>query len=171
MKLADKLFCFVFVRRKEECVAMNISLYIRKARTEDREELSRLLAEVLSTRDHLKVDRDLSQQILMSHWIGSGKITYLVYCGGVLAASFYLEEHMPVLDSHIADAYFIVKPEFTGLGIGRPMAQYALEEAYDFGFLAIQFHIHGSSGFHKEPFSYRFETNKDIEVPVQFDDL
>ena len=150
---------------------MTTSIYIRKVRKEDAPELSRLLAEGLSAGDQLKVDRELSQQILMSHWVGAGKITYMVYYGGVLAASFYLEEHLPALDSHIANAYFILRPEFAGYGIGRPMAHYALEEAYDFGFLAVVFHIHGRRDLNKQSIMYRFETDKEFEIPAQFNDL
>jgi GNAT superfamily N-acetyltransferase len=145
---------------------MSSTIFIRRAKTDDVSELSQLLRDSLKPEDKISLDSVLSQKIISSHWIGSAKLTYLAYINNSLVGSFNIEENMPQLESHIANVSFLILPEYVGTGLGRSMAQFALKETYDLGFLAIQFNLPTRVKNQTPSLSYRFDNNKEITLPT-----
>lgn len=54
---------------------------------------------------------------------------------------FFITQNFPDLASHIANAAYMVSPDARGIGVGRLMAEFSLNEAKRLGFKAMQFNF------------------------------
>ena len=65
--------------------------------------------------------------------------TFVAGVGGEIVATAYVRANGVGFSDHIANAGWMVAPEHQGKGIGRPFAEWVLEQARDLGYHGMQF--------------------------------
>ena len=60
---------------------------------------------------------------------------------GAIVGSSFVKPNQPGLGGHVANAAFIVAPTASGQGVGRALAEHAIEWARQAGFSAMQFNF------------------------------
>ncbi len=126
-------------------------LEIRKVNEADKEEVWKIIKEVISTGDTYTFAPDSPKEKMFEFWFGEDKETYVAIesVASVLAdasspkilGTFFLKANQPDLGSHICNAGYMVSSESRGKGIGRKMAEFSLEEAKRLGYQAMQFNF------------------------------
>ena len=76
-----------------------------------------------------------------AYWFGNGVTAFVSEQDGVVSGMYRIVPNQRDLGSHVANASFMVSPEFHGRGIGRALGVSCLEEAAKLGFLAMQFNF------------------------------
>lgn len=116
-------------------------LEIGKATIADKEEVWKIIKEVISTGDTYTFAPDSPKEKMLEFWFGADKETYVATLDSKILGTFFLKANQPDLGSHIANAGYMVSPEAKGKGIGRKMAEFSLGEAKRLGFKAMQFNF------------------------------
>jgi len=118
-----------------------MSLIIRKAESQDENEIWNILKEVISKGDSFAFEPDSSMEKMMAYWMEREKHTYVAVLDDTIVGSFFIKDNQPGLGSHIANAGYMTSPLAGGKGIGKAMGQFSLEEAKRLGYKAMQFNI------------------------------
>jgi ribosomal protein S18 acetylase RimI-like enzyme len=120
---------------------------IRKASPKDEGEIWSIIQQVIEKGDTYVFAPNSTRSKMLTYWCGVDKHTYVATLKGKIVGTFVIKDNQPDLGSHIANASLMTAPSNRGQGIGRLMAEYALEEAKRLGYLAMQFNIVISSNF------------------------
>lgn len=80
-----------------------------------------------------------TREEMLSIWLATGKRTYVAELDEQVAGTFFLCANQPGLGSHVANAGYMVHPDFRGRGLARAMCLFSLDEARQLGYLAMQF--------------------------------
>jgi GNAT superfamily N-acetyltransferase len=120
---------------------MGSILSFREAKLEDSDSLWRIIEPIIRAGGAYVFDPQSSKEVMLSYWLHLDKITYLAECEGQLLGTFYLKVNQPDLGNHICNAGFMVSEKASGLGVGRAMGKFAMEEAKRKGFHAMQFNF------------------------------
>ena len=118
-----------------------MDIEIRKATEADHEAIWKIIRQVISTGDTYVFDPDSSREKMLSIWCGIEKHTYVGVSDNQIVGSFFIKDNQPDLGSHIANAGYMVAPEFSHRGVGRKMGEFSLSEAKRIGYTAMQFNI------------------------------
>jgi L-amino acid N-acyltransferase YncA len=121
---------------------------IRKATEADKEQIWEIIRAVIRTGDTYVFDPDTSKETMLAYWFAPGTFTFVAELNGNTAGTFVFKQNQPGLGAHVANAGYMVHPDFQGKGIGKQMAQASLVEARKAGFLAMQFNIVVSTNHH-----------------------
>lgn len=114
---------------------------IRKSTTEDKEKVWEIIKSVISTGDTYTFAPDSPKEKMLDYWFAEDKKTFVAVSENNIVGTFFLKDNQPDLGSHVANAGYMVSPEAKGLGIGRRMAEFSLEEARRLGYRAMQFNF------------------------------
>jgi GNAT superfamily N-acetyltransferase len=74
-------------------------------------------------------------------WIAGKTVVLAARADGRLAGSYYIAPNFSGRASHIANAGYMVHPDFRGSGIGAALVDHSLEEARRRGFDAMMFNL------------------------------
>ncbi|MBL8195225.1 MAG: GNAT family N-acetyltransferase [Blastocatellia bacterium] len=80
-----------------------------------------------------------------SYWFGPKIKSFVVEDNQKIVGMYKLIENQPGLGSHVANASFMVDPNYSAKGLGKTMGIHCLKEAKKMGFLAMQFNFVVSS--------------------------
>ena len=114
---------------------------IRKSTKGDAEEIWNIFQAVVARGDTYAFMPDISQSAALSYWMGDDKHCYVAKFEGNLVGTYIIKDNQPGLGSHIANASFMVAPQFHGCSIGKTMGKHALTEAKELGYLGMQFNL------------------------------
>jgi L-amino acid N-acyltransferase YncA len=114
---------------------------IRKATSEDIDQIWEIIREVISKGDTYTFSPDASRESMLNYWYGVDRHTYAVSDNGNVVATFMIRDNQPVLGSHIANGSYMVSESASGKGIGKLMGEFSLAEAKRLGYKAMQFNI------------------------------
>jgi ribosomal protein S18 acetylase RimI-like enzyme len=114
---------------------------IELARAEDDDAAWEIFRRVVATGDTYTYKPDTSREEANAIWTHDPRTRYIVRYNGVIAAFYDLKPNNRGLGSHIANAGYMVHPDFQGLGIGKAMGYHSFKEAKKKGFLAMQFNM------------------------------
>jgi GNAT superfamily N-acetyltransferase len=78
---------------------------------------------------------------MMCYWLNPDKETYVAEEKGAIVGTFYLKANQPDFGNHICNAGFMVSPGAQGKGIGKKIGLFAIQEARNLGFRAMQFNF------------------------------
>ena len=84
---------------------------------------------------------DTSYADAFGFWFGPGATSYLAGEDGKVIGMYKFVANQRDRGSHVANAAFMVDPEFNGKGVGRAMGVHCLREAKRAGFRAMQFNL------------------------------
>lgn len=116
---------------------------LRPARLEDFEEIYDIFCTVLDagetysyTREEMTPDRSLA------YWISApGTQCFVADIGGKVAGMMAIRPHRTGRAGHVANASFIVHPDYRRMGIARAMGEHALKLAKKSKYKAMQFNF------------------------------
>lgn len=114
---------------------------IRKAITDDQEAIWNILRTVIATGDTYCFAPDSSREKMLNYWCNNDKHTYVAVVDGRIAGTFVIKDNQIDLGSHVANASYMVSPDYAGQGIGKLIGEYSIEEAKRLGYRSMQFNI------------------------------
>lgn len=111
----------------------------------DVEPLRRLYRVIVEEGTSYPHDRMPDQDEFLDYWF-RGKRTIVAYGagearGGDLAGAFYLKPNWPGRAGHVANAGFIVAPEWRNRGLGRLLGETMLDDARSLGYRSVIFNL------------------------------
>jgi ribosomal protein S18 acetylase RimI-like enzyme len=118
-----------------------MEIQIRIATEVDHDLIWEIIRKVIATGDTYVFAPDSSREKMLSFWCGNDKHTYVATSHQNIVGTFFIKDNQPDLGNHIANAGYMVAPEFSNAGIGRLMGEFSLEEAKKLGYKAMQFNI------------------------------
>jgi len=130
---------------------MNID--IREAHDGDVEELFALYALVVDERSALPAAPPATHEDFERAWLRDKTIVLVATLDGRLAGSYHLLPNFPGRAAHIANAGYMVHPDFRRQGVGRALLEHSIEEAPRHGFDALMFNL----VFESNPARYLYE--------------
>ncbi len=121
---------------------------IRRATTEDFEQMLPIFREVIEGGDAYDFEETASDQDAFDYWFGKGVTSFVAVDDDPVSANqgkvlgFYkiIQNHRG-RGSHVANASFMVSRETRGQGIGRKLGEDCLRQAKEMGFKAMQFNF------------------------------
>jgi ribosomal protein S18 acetylase RimI-like enzyme len=114
---------------------------IRKAKPADHDQIWEIIRQVISKGDTYVFDPASPKEKMLDFWCSEGKHTYVATIAGKVAGTFLLKDNQPDLGRHIANGAYMVLPDAGGLGIGKAMGEFSIEEARRLGYKAMQFNF------------------------------
>ena len=111
---------------------------VRDIRPADHAALWDLLRPVYRAGTTYAVARDIDEREAVEGWLAHQRVR-VAEVDGQVAGSCYLGPNLPGPGAHVANAGFVVSESARGLGLGRLLAQDALDLARELGFTAMQF--------------------------------
>ncbi|WP_026952233.1 GNAT family N-acetyltransferase [Algoriphagus mannitolivorans] len=125
-----------------------MTLIFRKATPNDVTELWALIEPIIRQGGTYVFSPDSSREKMMSYWLQDDKHTYVAEWEGEIVGTLYLKANQPDLGDHICNAGFMVSSQYGGKGFGKAMGKFALVEAKNLGFQAMQFNFVVESNVH-----------------------
>ncbi len=117
------------------------NIVVEHAHNSDFEAIWPIIHQVIQGKDTYVFVADSSQDAMKEYWMAKDAFTYVARISGEIAGTYVLRANRPGYGSHVANASFMVNPQYAGRGIGRTMGKHCLNEAKCKGFLAIQFNF------------------------------
>jgi L-amino acid N-acyltransferase YncA len=96
---------------------------------------------VIEPGDTYVFDANTSREAAFAYWFETGVTTYVAELENQIVGMYKLVANQRDRGSHVANASFMVDPNYQGRGIGKAMGVHCLQEARNFGYLAIQFNF------------------------------
>lgn len=112
---------------------------IRAATPLDTDSLWEIFHEVGQGGDTYAHTGDMTKEQFIAYWLAATNHVYVAEHEGKVAGTFLLRPNHWGRGSHIANGAYMVHPRFRGLGMGRAIGEYSVEEARRLGFKAMQF--------------------------------
>jgi ribosomal protein S18 acetylase RimI-like enzyme len=114
---------------------------IRKIEPADADAVWQIIQQVIETGDTWVFDPASTRETMLDIWYDPEKFAYVYEESGRVAGIFFIKTNQPGLGAHVANAGYMVHPDFRGRGIAKKMCLFSLEEARRLGYLAMQFNI------------------------------
>ena len=112
---------------------------IRRATDADWEAIWPFFREIVAAGESYAYPVDLGKEAGRKIWLETPLATYVAEVEGSVMGSYYLKPNQLGPGSHICNAGFMVSAAAQGKGLGRAMAEHALDQARVMGFRAMQF--------------------------------
>ncbi|MCU0341648.1 MAG: GNAT family N-acetyltransferase [Spirosomaceae bacterium] len=109
--------------------------------TTDEEAVWQIIKTVIETGDTWVFAPDSSREKMIDYWTSPDKFAYVCEAEGDIAGIFFFKANQPDLGDHVANAGYMVHPDFRGRGMAEQMCRFSMEEAKRMGFKAMQFNI------------------------------
>ncbi len=116
---------------------------IRLARLEDFEEIYDIFQDVLREgATYSYSPKEMTPERSLAYWISApGTHCYVADVEGKVAGMCAIRPNRTGRGDHVANASYIVNPKHRGIGIGRALGMYGVEEAKGLGYQAMQFNF------------------------------
>jgi L-amino acid N-acyltransferase YncA len=114
-----------------------VTLQIRPFEDDDWPDFLPILQEVARAGDTYAMPADIGEADAREFWSGPHVVT--ARQGGTLLGSAKMGPNRPAQGAHVGTASFMVDPSARGRGVGRALAEYAVEWHRANGFRSIQF--------------------------------
>ncbi len=116
-----------------------MTITIRPAVAEDQEAVWAIIEPVIRAGNTYVYAPETPKEVMLSIWFAAEKYTYVAEKEGRISGTFFLKANQPDLGSHVANAGYMVHPDFRGQGIAEQLCRFSLDEARRLGFKAMQF--------------------------------
>jgi ribosomal protein S18 acetylase RimI-like enzyme len=114
---------------------------IRKATKPDLQQIWEIFQKVVQGGDTYVFAPNTSRDDCYYYWFDTKVNSYVAEKDSKIVGMYKIVENYRDLGSHVANASYMVDPDFHGHGIGKKMALHSLEEAKKMGFFAMQFNF------------------------------
>jgi ribosomal protein S18 acetylase RimI-like enzyme len=126
---------------------------IREAGAEDVQELFDLYALVVAEGNAFPAAPPVTREDFDRTWMRDKTIVIVARANGRVAGSYHLVPNFGGRAAHIANAGYMVHPDFRRQGIGRALVEHSIAEAPRHGFDALMFNL----VFESNPARYLYE--------------
>lgn len=116
-------------------------LTVRRTSESDHDQIWRIIQQVISSGDTYVFDPGSSKEKMLTYWCNPSINSYVVEQGDQIVGTFLIRPNQPDLGSHVANAAFMTLETEKGKGVGSFMGNYALNEARQLGYTAMQFNF------------------------------
>lgn len=113
---------------------------IRLAEPADFDAIWEIFHAVVQGGDTYAYEPSTTQEQARTIWMETGA-TYVGLADGRVVGTYVLRANRMGLGSHVANASYMVSPDYQGHGAGRALCEHSLEEARKAGFIAMQFNF------------------------------
>lgn len=115
---------------------------IRKAISQDYDQIWEIFSRVIQTGDTYVFDENTQKKDLKKYWLASYMLTYVcVNETQKIVGTYILKDNQIGRGDHIVNGSYMVHPDYHGKGIGKKMGEHSIEVARSAGYLGIQFNI------------------------------
>ena len=116
---------------------------IRKARLEDFEEIYDIFCQVLDDGQTYSYSRaEMTPERSLAYWMTAPDThCFVADVGGKVAGMAAVRRNRTCRAAHVANASFIVHPDFRKIGIATALGKHALKTAKKLGYKAMQFNF------------------------------
>jgi GNAT superfamily N-acetyltransferase len=112
---------------------------IRAARPEEKDRVWDIFSRVIAAGESYVFEPDSAIDVFETGWWGYDPFVAVI--DREVAGTFILRPNYRGLGSHVANAGFMVHPDFQGRGVGRAMGTACLREARKQGYASMQFNM------------------------------
>lgn len=119
----------------------SLIMKIRRAAESDFAAMWPIFRAVVATGTTYPFAPETTRQTAFDYWLGKGVTSYVAEDGGHIAGMYRLVPNQQDLGSHVANASFMVDPNYSGKGAGKAMGLHCLREARKAGYAAMQFNF------------------------------
>lgn len=114
---------------------------IRKFKEKDWNEVWPILSAVFQAGDSFPNKPETNEQEAWDYWIENPRCTFVAELDEKIVGSYYIKDNQRGLGAHVANAGYVVHPDFRASGIGLNLAKHSLQFAALNGYLAMQFNL------------------------------
>ena len=114
---------------------------IRPAAPGDFDAMWEIFRAIVARGDTYPFAPDTPRADAQADWLAPNAASWVIESDGKVVGMYKIVANQPGLGSHVANASFMVDPQFSGKGAGRQMGEHCLEEAGRRGFRAMQFNF------------------------------
>jgi L-amino acid N-acyltransferase YncA len=114
---------------------------IRPVRPADFDAMWRIFHAVVATGTTYVFSHDTSRSDALAYFVGPGIASWVAEDEGRVVAMYKLVPNRRDRGSHVANASFMVDPDYAGRGVGTAIGLHSLREARRAGFQAMQFNF------------------------------
>lgn len=118
-----------------------VNILIQPALEEDFPAIWEIFRLIIASGDTVSFPPETTYEQAKEDWMSKKIHTYKAISDGVIVGTYILKANFPGLGSHVANAGYMVHPQWQGKGIGSQMVQHSLDEAKRLGFKAMQFNL------------------------------
>lgn len=116
-------------------------MHIRPATQEDSVAILDIVAPILRAGDTYAIDSDMTDEQILSYWMGKDKVTLIAEEDGKVVGTYYIRQNQGGGGSHVCNCGYMTSPAATGRGIARRMCEDSLVRAKELGYRAMQFNF------------------------------
>ena len=114
---------------------------VRVAVDDDFEDIWTIFHCVVQTADTYPFPHDTDKKEAYALWMMQPNQPYVALLDSKTVGTYYIRPNQPGQGAHVANAGFMVNPEFQGRGVGRVMGSHAIDVARKAGFKSMQFNM------------------------------
>jgi ribosomal protein S18 acetylase RimI-like enzyme len=114
---------------------------IKKANDGDFDAIWKIFHSVVIKGDTYAYDPKTTKEEAYRIWMSPPKNVYAAILDDKIVGTYFLTANQPGLGNHIANAGYMVHPDYQGLAIGSSMASHSIDEAKKLNFTAMQFNF------------------------------
>lgn len=114
---------------------------IREATEADWPTVRELFRLVAANGDVFAYDESTTDETIRKLWFDPPAVCFVAEIEGRFAGTYYVRPNQPGRGNHVANAGYMVLPEFRGRGLARAMCEHSLDTARGLGFTAMQFNF------------------------------
>jgi GNAT superfamily N-acetyltransferase len=116
-------------------------IQVRPADESDFEAMWPIFQKVVAAGDSYVFAADTSRDDAREYFLGPGIVSFVAEAGGRVVGFYKLIPNRRDRGSHVANASFMVDPDYAGRGVGRQLGKHCLREAKRRGYEAMQFNF------------------------------
>lgn len=116
-------------------------MHIRPAIQQDSSAILDIVAPILRAGDTYAIDSDMTDDQILSYWMGKDKVTLVAEEDGKVVGTYYIRQNQGGGGSHVCNCGYMTSPAATGRGIARRMCEDSLLRAKALGYRAMQFNF------------------------------
>ena len=120
---------------------MKSNIHIRKAEQRDEEAVWTIIHRVIASGDTYVFEPGTPRDRMIPYWFAKQTYTYVAEIEDQVVGTYIMKDNQPGLGSHIANASYMVHPDFHGRGLGKALGAHSIGEAKMLGYKALQFNI------------------------------
>ena len=114
---------------------------IREATETDWQPVWALFRLVAASGEVFAYDENTTEAVARKLWFDSPATCFVAELDGQFAGTYYVRPNHPGRGSHVANAGYMVAPEFRSRGLAQAMCEHSLNSARRLGFTAMQFNF------------------------------
>ncbi|MBN2479596.1 MAG: GNAT family N-acetyltransferase [Parachlamydiales bacterium] len=118
-----------------------MNLTIKLAVDEDFTKIWEIFRLIVKTGDTISFAPETTIEEAKKYWMNDGMHTYKAVIDNEIVGTYVLKPNFPGLGSHVANAGYMVHPDYQGKKISTQMIVHSLEEARRLGFKAMQYNL------------------------------